>query len=186
MQDEKVNLLKGNAVNFKAHINYDDETYSLSVKTPVEALPPTNTQLVSWDTETAINQTQTTFLAVKNTSTEDINIRLVTFGIATKSNSDITILIKDYDVSEVTTGTFTPYEGGKISEYSTDVTGITIPNNSADVFGAVVKAGTSFRLNLVKDDVILRILPNKVAVFNGIAPSANNNIAYFLRFVEEF
>lgn len=188
MKDETVNLLKGNAVDFKAHSNYDNKTFSLSTKTPVEALPKDNIlrTIASLGVDLTPN-TPKKFLAIKNNSTEDITLRLITFNVSIEDAKDVLFELELKDESDVT-GTFEDYEVGGVSQYSINpiFTNNIIPDYpsvSTDNFGITVKS--EVRLNLIKDDVIVRWGKGKVLCFSALCKNSNS-FSFFFRHVEEY
>lgn len=175
-------------VPIKAHINYDNKSYSLSTKTPVEALPKSNQEQTIASLAVPLDPNITNnFLAIKNTSSEDITLRLTTFNVSINDVKDVLFELEVKDEADVT-GTFVDYMPLGISQYSTNPTFVNTPISdyplvTTNIFGTIVKVET--RLNLIKDDVILRWESGKVLCFSALCKNSNS-FSFFIRHVEEY
>lgn len=188
MKDDSINLRLGKDIEFKASLNYDNETYSISTKDPVEALPITNIVKTIASTQVPlIANTVNKFLAIKNNGSQAIELRLATVNITSLDNKDLFLKLELKDKANVT-GTFTSYAESTISEYSVNPTftsdGIPVyPNVDLNNFGTTIL--NSERLNLFTKDVIARIPPNKVLCFSALSKNATS-FNFFIRHIEEF
>lgn len=180
-----VDYNSGDKLDIKAHQNYDEETYSIAVKPPIEALPISNKEFVKYNITVPITNTQSTFLAIKNTSL-DTSLRLITFNTINSSNSDTVILLKVIPTTEITSGDFTSYTNSTISQFSVNTVAPPIPDEGENIYGTLLKKESEFRVNLIKDDVIVRIPPEHTLIANAQAKSSSGDIGYFIRHVEEF
>ena len=170
----------------KLHKEYKGTVYSISTKTPVEALPASNIPrtIASLGVTLAPNVFKN-FLAIKNTSNENITLRLVTFNVSMDDAKDVLFQLEIKDEADVT-GTFIGFSD--TSEYSVNpvFTNTPIPdypNVTIDDFGITVK--NEARLNLIKDDIIVRWEAGKVLCFTALCKNANS-FSFFIRHVEEF
>lgn len=172
----------------KLAANNNGIDYSISVKNPVEALPLTNIIKSIGSTEVSLSANETKeFLAIRNTSTEDINLRLATVNLTPEDNKSIYFKIELKDSADVT-GTFVSYPDSAISEYSTDPIYTTddipvYPVVDTNNFG--VSTDTTERINLFTGDIIARIEPNKTLCFSALSKNATS-FNFFIRHVEEY
>lgn len=185
MLSEWINFIKGNSLKFIAPKDHKEDLNYLGVKTPIEALNKNDKVYAIERIGVSIaTATPTTILAIKNTSTEDMVIRLATFNITVTSNQPTAFRIKVVPSNEVT-GTFNNYDVNSNSQYSTTNTLVPIALQGLNFFGTVILGNTQSRINLFKDDVIIRCNPNETIVINAEC-SQGATISYFIRHIEEY
>ena len=177
----------GNIKHIKASENIDG-TYSLSTKSPVEALPITNIAKTIMSTGVVLTaNTLNKFLAIKNNGTQSINLRLVTLNITPLDNKDIFIKPEIKNATDVA-GTFNLYNDSTISEYCINPTYTTanIPTYPTVAINDLgISINLSERLNLYSGDVIVRVKPNEVLCFSALSKNATS-FNFFIRHIEEF
>lgn len=165
-----------------------DGTHSVSAKNPVDALPITNLSRTIASTDVTLTaNTVNKFLAIKNISSQSINLRLVTLNITPLDNKDIFMKLEVKNSADVT-GTFSSYNGSSISEYSVNPTFTTTsiptyPNVAINDLGITINQNE--RLNLFSGDVIVRIEPDKVLCFSALSKNATS-FNFFIRHIEEY